>query len=165
MRDSRYRHKVQTLPFFCCEVGDIALHSVGISGTKKQPREIVFGRDIPRAAHRIISGQTSGATSSLPNAGTARNNVFVCAGILRPVAPPERNSGETFGKSISKDWRKARRNLGEIYRRFSSFDFQGKWPQNYSRNFFYTSEPQIPQGVNLNSFTAMLWEVGGPRHA
>ena len=37
--------------------------------------------------------------------------------------PPERSSCEIFRRA----WRKMRRNFGEIFRRFSSFNFQGKW--------------------------------------
>ena len=42
--------------------------------------------------------------------------------------PPERSSCEIF----RRDRRKMRRNFGEIFRRFSSFNFQGKWPQKIS---------------------------------
>ena len=41
--------------------------------------------------------------------------------------PPERSSCELF----RRDRRKMRRNFGEIFRRFSSFNFQGKWPQKF----------------------------------
>ena len=43
--------------------------------------------------------------------------------------PPERSSCEIFRRAR----RKMRRNFGEIFRRFSSFNFQGKWPQKNSR--------------------------------
>ena len=49
---------------------------------------------------------------------------YVCA-----RNPPERSSCEIF----RRDRRKMRRNFGEIFRRFSSFNFQGKWPQKISR--------------------------------
>ena len=66
-----------------------------------------------------------------------------------------------FGPSISRDRRIIRRNLGKHFRRFSCFGFQGKWPQKISRKFLHASGPRIPQGLNQNSFTALLWELGG----
>ena len=64
-----------------------------------------------------------------------------------------------FDLSIRKDWR----NFGEIFRRFLSFNFQGKWPQEISHKFLHTARPQIPHALNQNSFTARLWELGGPK--
>ena len=47
--------------------------------------------------------------------------------------PRERNSGEIFRRHGRKMWRKMWRKNGEIFRRFSSFNFQEKWAQEISR--------------------------------
>ena len=52
------------------------------------------------------------------------------------------------------------RNSGKDVRRFSPFNFQGKWPQEILHKFLHTSGPPIPHGLNQNFFTAILWELG-----
>ena len=82
---------------------------------------------------------------------------------LVACSPPERSSGEVSGLSVSKDWRKTQRNFGESFCRFSSFNFQGKGPQNISRKFLPVSGPQIPQGLNQNSFHCDTLGVSRPK--
>ena len=57
--------------------------------------------------------------------------------------------GGTFARSYSvskRDRRKMRRNFGEIFRRFSSFYFQGKWPpkkRNHEKSSTFSTVHQI----------------------
>ena len=75
---------------------------------------------------------------------------------------------EIWVKCLASQSRKAGEKCGEIFgemfhHRFSSFNFQGKSPREISHKFLHTSGPQIPQGLNQNSFTAILWELGAPK--
>ena len=68
-----------------------------------------------------------------------------------------------FSEEIFKETHeKTRRNFGEIFRWFSSFNFQGNWPQE----IFTQIPPHIRTSnstrLNQNSFTTILWELVGP---
>ena len=81
--------------------------------------------------------------------GRVAKSIDCCARI-----PPERSSREIF----VRDLRKMRRNFGEFFCRFSSCNFQGKWPQKNSRkiiDIFHT----VPNRV----FSLLqLWGLGDP---
>ena len=51
---------------------------------------------------------------------------------VMPVVLQSEKSCENVGLSTSKDWRKMRRNLGDL---FLSFNFQATWPQEISHEF------------------------------
>ena len=69
--------------------------------------------------------------------------------------PPERSSGEI----CARDGRKVRRTFGENICRFSSFNFQAKWPQDISRTILDTFHSAPNEVLSL----LKLWEVGARR--
>ena len=68
---------------------------------------------------------------------------------------------EVLAKFFRRDRRKMRRNFGEIFRWFSSFDFQGKWPQ---KNSHKKKNPRhFPRRTKLSFFSLLqLWGPRGP---
>ena len=55
---------------------------------------------------------------------------------------------------------KMRRSFGIFFSLIFALRFPGNWPQETSHKFLPTAGPQIPYGLNQNSFTAILWELG-----
>ena len=105
-----------------------------------------FGPKVTKKSEKSLSGPSGRGRRKEPKKVKNESNGVVLTHFFMPIVPQSEIQVKFLEKYFQGDWWETRRNFGEIFRWFSSFNFQGNWPQKNSHKFLHTSGPQIPHG-------------------